>query len=82
MDEFKIITKEFNDLLGRKFSVQIDLSKVGTFEKIIAELVSIKQKYEDKLSQLRTAAEEKIVRLEYSKGEKRFIGDTTVQVQF
>lgn len=68
MDEFKIITKEFNDLLGRKFSVQIDLSKLGTFEKIIAELVSIKQKYEDKLSQLRTAAEEKIVRLEYSKG--------------
>lgn len=51
-----------------KASVQIDPSKLDAFVKIIAELVIIKQYYADQLPELRTAAEEKIVRLEYSKG--------------
>ncbi|QIZ08579.1 hypothetical protein HFZ78_19230 [Priestia megaterium] len=73
MDEFENMMAEFNDWLVDakkkiKDSVQIDLSKLDAFVKDIAELVSIKQKYADKLLELRTAAEEKIVRLEYSKG--------------
>ncbi|WHY94586.1 hypothetical protein QNK12_14440 [Neobacillus cucumis] len=73
MDEFENMMAEFNDWLGDaknkiKASVQIDPSKLDAFVKIIAELVSIKQKYADKLSELRTVAEEKIVKLEYSKG--------------
>lgn len=73
MGEFENIIAEFNDWLVDakrqiKDSGNIDQSKLDAFVKVIAELVSIKQKYADKLLELRTAAEEKIVRLEYSKG--------------
>lgn len=73
MDEFEKMMAEFDEWLVDakkqiKASVRIDSSKLDAFVKIIAELVSIKQKYEDKLSELRTAAEERIVWLEYSKG--------------
>ncbi|WP_374967151.1 hypothetical protein [Lysinibacillus sp. RS5] len=73
MDEFENIMAEFNDWLVDakkqiKNSGQIDQSKLDAFVKVIAVLVSIKQKYADKLLELRSAAEEKIVRLEYSKG--------------
>ncbi|MCL1696445.1 MULTISPECIES: hypothetical protein [unclassified Lysinibacillus] len=73
MDEFENIMAEFNDWLVDvkkqiKDSGKIDQSKLDVFVKVIAELVSIKHKYADKLLDLRNATEKKIVRLEYSKG--------------
>lgn len=73
MDEFEKMMAEFDEWSVEakkqiKASVQIDPSKLDAFVKVIAELVSIKQNYADQLSELRTAAEEKIVRFEYSKG--------------
>lgn len=73
LDEFENMISEFSEWLvdeKKKIedSVQIDISKLDAFIKVIAKLVSIKQKYADKLSELRSAAEAKIVRLEYSKG--------------
>ena len=49
-------------------SVEKDPVKLDTFTNINTELQSIKKKYADKLPDLRTAAEEQVVKLEYSKG--------------
>jgi hypothetical protein len=51
-----------------KLNIQIVKKKLIDFKKDISELVKIKNKYADCLSQLRPSSEKKIVRFEYSKG--------------
>lgn len=48
--------------------VEIDSAKIDYFKNIQLEHEKIKKEYADKLSNLRTLAEETIVKLEYSKG--------------
>ncbi len=55
MDEFENMMKEFDEWLVDakkkiKDTVHIDPSKLDFFVKIISELISIKQKYADKLA--------------------------------
>lgn len=73
MDEFEKMMAVYDEWLVDakeqiKASGRIDPAILDAFIQIIAELVSIKHEYADKLPQLRAAAEENIVRLAYSKG--------------
>jgi hypothetical protein len=73
MDEFEKMMAEFDEWLVDakakiKASGRINPSRFNDFVNIIADLVSIKQEYADKLPHLRAAAEENIARLAYSKG--------------
>ncbi|MEW9673817.1 hypothetical protein [Ammoniphilus sp. 3BR4] len=73
MDEFEKMMAEFDEWAVDakeqiKESGRIDPVILDAFIKIIAELVSIKHEYADRLPQLRAAAAEKIVRVTYSKG--------------
>ncbi|MDQ8739434.1 hypothetical protein [Paenibacillus sp. LHD-38] len=73
MDEFEKMMAEFDEWaedakVQLEASGRIDSSKLNAFVSIIEELVQIKHEYADRLTQLRTSAEEKIVRHAYSKG--------------
>ncbi|WP_134703116.1 hypothetical protein [Ammoniphilus sp. YIM 78166] len=73
MDEFEKMMTEFDEWAVDakeqiKASGQINPSRLDAFIKIIEDLVKIKHENANKLFELRAAAEEKIVRLEYSKG--------------
>ncbi|WP_455749331.1 hypothetical protein [Peribacillus butanolivorans] len=49
-------------------NIQIDKDKLNSFEDIISELVSIRNEFASKLSQLQNSKEKEIVTFEYSKG--------------
>ena len=73
MDEFELMLEE--ELRNSKMmqalknaNIQIDQNKLNKFKAIISELVSYRNEYENKQSQLRALAEEEIVNVQYSKG--------------
>ncbi|MCM3115723.1 hypothetical protein M3610_10525 [Neobacillus sp. MER 74] len=73
MDEFERMLEE--ELRNSKMmealknsNIQIDQDKLNNFKSIISELVSFRNKYEKKRSQLRSLAEKEIVNTQYSKG--------------
>jgi hypothetical protein len=71
MDEFERMLEEMRQLTidrSKNSNIQIDSEKLNQFKVIISDLVSFRNKYEEKLPQLRIEAEKEIVKVEYSKG--------------
>ena len=71
MDEFELMLDELRQSTIKnlkKSNIQIDKHKLNTFKELITELLSIRNKYEKKLSRLRNKTEKEIVQVEYSKG--------------
>jgi ferredoxin-thioredoxin reductase catalytic subunit len=64
LDELKKSAKE----LIKKSNIQINKDKLVYFKDIISELITIRNEYENKFSQLRTSTEKEVARFEYSKG--------------
>ena len=52
----------------KKSNIQIDKDKLSYFKDIISDLITIRNEYEDKISELRTSTEKVITKFEYSKG--------------
>lgn len=71
MDDFERMLNEIEQSameLLRNSNIQIDQDKLNSFKDIISELVSIRNEFASKLSQLQNSNEKEIVTFEYSKG--------------
>lgn len=73
MDEFKKMMAEIKESTAKlvdklKASRHFDPALLDAFKNDVAELISIKHEYADKLYELRSSAEKEVIRFEYSKG--------------